>query len=143
MRTPVSASRVQGVTLIELMVVMLIVGILAAIAIPSYRQHTIRVVRTDAKKELMSLSSALERCYTRYNAYDNAACTVGATLPETLPEGTYQITAAELVPQRFKLTATPLGGQLDDTKCTTLSIDHLGAQTATGTSTAQQCWQGR
>ncbi len=61
--------RQRGVTLMELMIVVVIVGILSAVAIPSYRRYMVRVKRVDATRELLSLAQRLERCYTRTNDY--------------------------------------------------------------------------
>jgi type IV pilus assembly protein PilE len=132
----------RGVTLIELMIVMVVVGILAAIAIPSYRNYVIRVKRTDAKRELMSYSSRLERCFTRGNDYTAAACTIDFTGGITNAEGTYTTTAV-MDANTYTLTAAPQGGQADDTSCGSFTINQAGVQGIIGgTLTAQQCWSG-
>src|SRR5262245_29484145 len=115
-------NRQRGISLIELMTVMVIVAILGAIAVPSYRGYMLRANRTDAKTALMFYAGGLERCYTRYNNYrldTNAA--VGCpsvTLPAFSENGHYQITVT--VPadySTFSLTATPQGQQTKDTGC--------------------------
>ncbi len=58
-----------GVTLIELVVVIVIIGILAAIAIPSYRQYVIRSQRSDAKEAILRLATAQEKFYLQNNRY--------------------------------------------------------------------------
>jgi type IV pilus assembly protein PilE len=136
--------RQRGVTLMELMVVMVVVGILAAIAIPSYRQYVIRATRTDAKTELLGLASRLERCFTRtfnYTRMDDVpnAC---VTVPYTMTEGTYTITG-NIAAATFTLTATPQAGQADDALCGAFTINQLGQQGITGTGTAVGCWGGR
>ena len=62
-----------GVTLIELLTVMVIVAILAAIAIPSYSNHMGKTRRKDAQTALMGLAQAMERHYTEKNTYTSAA----------------------------------------------------------------------
>ncbi len=79
----------RGVTLIELITVMVIVSILAAIAIPGYRQQMLRTNRTNAKTALTQTAQNLERCFTRTNTY--VGC---VALPFTTPEGNYQISEA-------------------------------------------------
>ena len=65
----------RGVTLMELMVVVVIIGILASIAYPSYRAQVRRSNRTEARVALEQTAGALEKCYTRYMAYnDNTNC---------------------------------------------------------------------
>lgn len=135
----------RGVTLIELMIVIVIVAILSAVAIPSYRKHVMRVSRTDAKRELLMLAGRLERCFTRTNNYTRLDDVPNPclTLPYTVPEGTYRITASNYTANTFLLTATPQGKQANDNDCKAFTLDQLGVQSITGTGTAQGCWGGR
>jgi len=134
--------RQRGITLMELMIVMVVVAILAAIAYPSYRGSVMRGQRATAKTALTSAAQALERCFTRFGTYDNAACDVannlidGTGFPNT--EQTYQI-SGDVTPAAFLLTATPLGGQTDDT-CGSLTLTNTNVQGATG-GDAAQCWR--
>ncbi len=64
-----SKSKQRGVTLIELVVVVMIVGILAAVAVPSYRNYVIRSQRSDAKDALLALATQQEKHYLQCNAY--------------------------------------------------------------------------
>src|SRR5688572_21888115 len=94
--------RSRGITLIELMVVVVVVAILAGIAYPSYRAQAIKANRTEAKVELMQLTGALEKCYTRWHAYDAAGCDA-----ETDIETPNYTIAADVDPTSYTLTATP------------------------------------
>ncbi len=72
-----SAGRIAGLTLIELMVVLLIVGILAAVAVPTYRQYVIRAHRTEAKTALLRLAANQERHYLQNNTYTDDLALLG------------------------------------------------------------------
>jgi type IV pilus assembly protein PilE len=142
-----SLARSRGVSLLELLVVVTIIGILSAIAIPSYRDYVIRTKRTDAKRDLMGIAQRLERCFTRGNNYTIEAAgsaTACVTLPSTNQEGTYEITfaAGEPTATTFGLIATPKGGQAADTKCANFTLNQAGQQGVTGSLTALKCWQG-
>ncbi len=138
-----SIRRQRGVTLIELVVVMVIVAILAAIAIPGYRKQIIRTNRTSAKTMLTQTAQNLERCFTRTQTY--AGCLV---LPLATPDGTYQVNFDPAPPAGFvsvdntgfTLLAVPQGTQATDAKCGTFRLSHRGDRLVTGTAPATECW---
>jgi type IV pilus assembly protein PilE len=131
--------RNSGVTLIELMVVVVIVALLAAIAYPSYRRYGIRANRTEAKVALMQVTQGLEKCFTRYHSYNDAQCTV--TTAFTTPKGHYAIApVGAIAGATYTLSATPQGGQTEDTQCGTLSLNERGQRGETGTGAPADCW---
>ncbi|WP_299595529.1 type IV pilin protein [uncultured Microbulbifer sp.] len=137
--------KVQGFSLIELMIVVAIIGIIAGIAYPSYMESVRKSNRADAKASLNDVSQRLQRCYTAYSSYVHASCSVGATLNTAggsiaSGESMYSITGA-LTATTFTLTATPIAGgvQSSDAKCTTLTLSQSGVRNATGSNPAS-CW---
>lgn len=132
-------SRLKGFTLVELMVVVAIVGILAAIAWPSYLASIKRSNRAEAKTELMDIAQRLQKCYSTYARYDDPpganACAVFDSLAApgytTRGKGFYKITIAPLAPaeQRasYILTATAdRTPQTEDSGCEELTLTHTG-----------------
>lgn len=119
----------RGFTLIELMIVLVIIGIVASIAYPSYTRYAQKSTRTDAHAGLMQAASELERCYTRTYAYASSCL-------ETIqsPEQNYDISfSSEDADGGYTLTATTKNGQ-DDGCDEPLTLD------AKGTQAPDECW---
>ena len=136
-------NRSQGFSLIELMIAVVIVGILAAVAIPMYSDYVTRSRRADGQATLMQVAQELERCYTQFSKYNDNNCSVvnSGVVSETSDQGFYGISASggNLTESTFTLTATPQNEQADDTDCTALTLTHLGEQSATGDD-PDSCW---
>jgi type IV pilus assembly protein PilE len=127
-----------GVTLLELMIVVVVVGILAAIAYPSFQDQVRKTRRADGKAALLDTAQQLERCYTRFASYTAAAgCVIAGALPFNSPEDSYTISGV-LAASTFTLSATPQGNQANDVQCGTLTLSNTGVQGADGD--ADVCW---
>ncbi len=136
--------RMAGVTLLELMAVVMIIGVLGMIALPSYRQYVMRAQRTEAKTALLRLQTNQERFYLANRTYGGTANLVALGFPTGQSEnGSYQLTIAGEDATTYTATATPIAGaRIDmtlDAMCTSLSLTAQGVKTATGT-TPTSCW---
>ncbi len=132
-------ARTRGFTLIELVVAMAVVGILVAIAFPSYQEQVRKTRRADGKAELMETAQQLERCYTRFSRYNDGNC--GVALPFDSSEGYYVVSAAAITASAFTLDATPQGDQANDARCGVLRLTSTGQQGSQGQGTdANECW---
>lgn len=138
-----------GFTLIELMIVVAVIAILAAIAYPSYQDSVRKSRRADAKGVLLEAAQWMERFYTENNRYDQnrAAPPVAVALPAGLAEapkegGTkyYDITLSAVAQNSYALQAAPKGVQSGD-PCGTFTLTHTGVKGVSGGSyTKDRCW---
>ena len=133
--------RMKGITLLELMIVVVVVGILATISYSSYRGYIVKARWTEAKTALTETASSLERCFTRFNVYNNATCPdVALPINFTTPKGSYTITTTALTASAFTLQAAPAGGQAGDTLCGTFTLTSANVRGVSGTKPVQDCW---
>ena len=141
MRRHAPTARPTGFTLIEVMIVVAIIAILAAIALPSYNEYIRRGHRADARAGLLQAQQWLERAATATGVYPTS-------LPASLTwsgDGTkrYDIAlAAGATNAAFTLTATPKGAQVGD-KCGTYTLTHTGLRGANGVTSGAivtECW---
>jgi type IV pilus assembly protein PilE len=126
----------RGVTLIELMIVLVVVAILTAIAYPSYTSQVLKSRRADGIAALNRVAMMMESCRSDTATY------VGCAVPANSEDGYYTIAAAATITATaYSFIATPAGGQAKDTKCTTLTLDSRGNRGFTGTApNADTCW---
>lgn len=138
--------REAGVTLIELITVVIVVAILASIAVPSYRQYLLRTNRADAKTALLKLQAAQEKFYLSNNAYTDKvsdAPPAGLGLMAKSDHGFYQL-KVELKDTGYLATAEVVSGagQQDDKPCLNFTITDTGVR---GVSAAggnvNTCWK--
>jgi type IV pilus assembly protein PilE len=141
--TATAKRRMLGITLLELMIVVVVVGILGMIAVPSYRQYVMRSQRTEAKNALLQIQANQERFYLTNRTYSADPTQLGIAGGIT-ERGAYLITIASAnLAVGYTATATPrAGGQINmqaDAQCTTFTIDQQSVRAATG-SAAATCW---
>ncbi|PLY16143.1 MAG: pilus assembly protein PilE [Sedimenticola sp.] len=132
--------RENGFTLIELMIVVAIIGILAAIAYPSYQEQVMKSRRSDAQSLVLDVAARQERFYFDNGSYADklSALSYSADTIDT-PEGYYSVAISASSASSFTVTATPQGAQASD-KCGNLSLDQAGQKTKSGTADLGQCW---
>lgn len=134
----------KGFTLIELMVVVAIVGILAAIAYPSYTEQVARSRRTDAQEALLETAQWIERQYTVSNAYnkkgDNTAIDTAA-LPalKTKSAEAYTLSFVTVTADTFTLQMVPKNVMSGD-KCGTYTLTNTGLKAVSGAAGMATCW---
>ena len=145
-----------GFTLVELMVVAVIVAILVAIALPSYRSSVLKSHRTEAKSILLDLAGREERYLGTNGTYTNDATQLGfstgfgnpfgsgyySIATPTITAGTVSSATAAAVPAQFQFTATAISGQTKDTLCAKFTIDQSGTQVSYDSSdnVSTGCW---
>ena len=133
--------RAGGFSLIELLVVMAIMGILTAWAVPHYQAHVMRARRIEALTTLMQAAHWMEAASAAQGLYPLQASSGGPDLPQTLlhsPGGHYRLSLQSTDGWRFTITAHPQGAQADDA-CGSLSLNHLGQRGSQNDEAT--CWQ--
>ena len=133
-----------GFSLIELMIAVMIVGVLAAIAIPSYQQYVADSRRIEAQSLLLEVSGKQVRYHSENNTYidkigDLGYGAAGSNSFETQSKA-YDVTVTDAGNRSFTLTATPKNQQVDD-ECESLIYNSAGQKlvSASGIDPAE-CW---
>ena len=137
----------RGFTLVEVMIVLAILAIISAVAIPGYQDQVRETRRSDATAVLMQARQAMERHYSKFYSY--AAANEGVTFPDQSPaDGAVAYYDISLVNNAttYTITATAVGAQAHD-DCGNISINQAGqkgakdsAPAATSAADVQECW---
>jgi type IV pilus assembly protein PilE len=129
----------RGITLIELMMVVVIISILAAVSYPSYREFAARAKRNEAKAALLQIATNQERAYLQNNTFTLNLQTLGfPTTPKfTTDTGSYEIEVTAANAGNFTATATYQLGGTESLKCNVFTIDGRGVKTSDPDT---DCW---
>lgn len=148
--------KTRGFTLIEIMIVIAIVGILVAVAMPSYTSYIARANRADARTQLIQASLFMQKFYAANDSYktDRSGTAVANAMPASLKNspatGTalYTLSVQAANEADFELRMVPVsGGKMSADKCGAFTINSAGAKdvwvnNATGGAALRdECWK--
>lgn len=140
--------RSNGFTLIELMVAIAIVGIIAAIALPSFNDQVRKSRRSEARQVLSDIQLKQESWRSNHSTYGTLTEVGGVstspsgyyTIALSTPSGTCPSGATVSSANSFALTATKAGAQADDSQCATLVITNKCGEVSKTSTGGGQCW---
>jgi type IV pilus assembly protein PilE len=143
------ARRHSGVTLVELLIVIVVLAVLSTIAVTTYRSFTLRANRTDATTTLLRIQVAQEKFFLQNNRYASgstgltdpppAGLGVGLRTGDLTPNGYYAITLDAADDTHYTATAAATGGQTQDkADCQTFTLNQQGTRTPAESS---GCWK--
>jgi type IV pilus assembly protein PilE len=132
------SARFDGLTLIELMIVISILGLLVSIALPSYTEQVARARRADARTQLLQVAQFMQRFYAANDGYqaDRANNAVFSQVPANLlkspadSEAIYRLEIPDATRSSFEIRMVPVsGGPMAADKCGTFALTSLGVRT--------------
>ena len=124
--------KMRGITLMELMIVVIIVGILAAVAYPNYREFAARAKRNEAKAALLQIATQQERFYLNNNTYTTDMTQLGFPVGANYvtESGSYTVNVPAADASDFTATAIYNKTDGEENKCGSFNIDGRGTRTS-------------
>ena len=146
------SSRTRGVTLAELLTALVVIAVLAAVAVPLWRVHLLRVRREDGITALMSLQAAQDRYFGKFARYATAdqltkPAPDGLGLQARSEHGYYELelrSSEDGLGYTARARATHGSGQADDTRCAEFTLDQNNrrrAEDSEGKDRSADCWR--
>jgi type IV pilus assembly protein PilE len=129
----------NGITLIEFMIVVVVIAVIAAIALPNFREYSARARRAEAKAALLQVATNQERVYLQSNSYTRDMVKLGFPSADCNSTGsaTYQVCVTAADAESFTAVATYQKTDSEASKCRTLQIDGRGVKTS---GPLADCW---
>ncbi|MCF6436323.1 type IV pilin protein [Pseudoalteromonas sp. MMG022] len=133
-----SNKSMDGFTLLEALIVLVILGIVVSIAYPSYQTHLVKAARAEAMVLLLDAANRQEQYFIDNRVYTTTLSDIG--VPEKTENGYYSLSVT-VNDDEFEVKAKPIAGPVkDDQQCTELKINELGQKLSTGNGTNELCW---
>ena len=133
-----SRRSMAGLTLVEVLVVSVLVAVIAAIALPTYQQQVRKGRRAEGRAMLIDVVNREHRFFADNFAYTTDITGDLSFNPAESENGHYALAVTSIGPTQMLLTASPQGGQVNDTECGSLSLSTTGAKGTTGGG--DKCW---
>lgn len=127
----------KGFTLIELMIVIVIVGIIASIALPIYNESIRKSKRSEGVAALANYAQRFERCFTESFSYTGDNCPAENDGSNNPTENGYYDIKVERTETTYMLTAE---SNFTDARCGNLSLNQTGLKGESGSEDVQYCW---
>ncbi len=130
----------NGFTLIEVMITAAIIAILVMVAMPSYRDYTVRANRSAATSYMLEVANIQERNFLDERAYAASMAALGASPPAEVSRHFTVTTTADnaATPPSYTVSAAPKGSQAQDDDCGTLTLNSQGEKGHAAGAT--RCW---
>jgi len=129
---------IQGFTLIELMIVVVVIATLVGLAFPSYIEFITRARRSDGQALLLDAAARQERFFFNANTYTTDTDAMGFNDPAKSPDEHYTLTVVDADQDSYTLQAAPNGDQVNDEYCGWLQLTSQG--TKSSEHDGPRCW---